>query len=254
MRIFKKLFSMIKSKNDKKVHFTSAIILAGGSGTRLGAGTPKQHLLLAGKEIVVRSMLAFEACGNIHEIVIVCRDGEQSIYEDYKERYGITKLTRVTVGGASRSDSALAGFEAISKASKYVAIHDAARCLIATEDIERTVHAAYTFGAATAATKATDTIKLSDNNGFIESTIDREKVFLAQTPQVFSRNIYMTAAYAAKRDGVGATDDNALVERMGFKVKLIETTSPNIKVTHAEDLIYAASILDKREKSDTPST
>lgn len=251
MKIIKKLFSMIKSKNDKKVHFTSAIILAGGSGTRLGADIPKQHLLLDGKEIVVRSMLAFEACECIHEIVIVCREGEEPLYEDYKSRYGITKLARVTVGGATRSDSALAGFEAISKASRFVAIHDAARCLITTADIERTVCAAYAFGAATAATKATDTIKLADEKGFIESTIDREKVYLAQTPQVFSRNVYMTAAYAAKRDGVGATDDNALVERMGFKVKLVETTSPNMKVTHAEDLIYAETILNER---GTPST
>ncbi len=240
-----KLLSKIKELFGARHPFTTAVILAGGSGTRLSEDIPKQHILLEGIEIVVRSMLAFEKCELIDEIVVVCREGETDLYEKYKSTYSISKLSRTVCGKDTRQASALAGFEAVSDKCKYVAIHDAARCLVTNADIESTLREAYKHRAASAAIKVVDSVKLADENGFIGESVDRERVYLAATPQVFKHELYMTAAYAAKRDNANVTDDNSLAERLGFKVKLVACSPNNIKITRPEDLIIAQSILSK---------
>ncbi len=234
---FSKLFPTKKHK------FTSAVILAGGTGSRVGAEIPKQHLIIDGIEVVVRSMLAFEKSTLVDEIIIVCLDGECELYSQYKSKYGISKLTAITVGGNTRSESALKGFESISKKAKYVAIHDAARCLTKPEEIDAVISEAYKHRCATAAMKCTDTVKIADSNGFVSDTPDRNKLYLAATPQVFDTKIYMTAAYAAKKDKVSVTDDNSMAERLGFKVKLVETSSTKMKITHPDDVIIAEAII-----------
>ena len=249
MNILNKMSSLLKKRGEAKHPFTSAVIVAGGRGERVGADKPKQHLLVAGKEVVVHSMLAFENCELIDEIIAVCRDGEEAIYDSYKAKYGITKLKIAVTGGTTRQESALRGFEAISEKSKYIAIHDAARCLITPKDIDRILHDAYKYRAASAAAKCTDTIKLIDENGFVSKTLDREHIYLAATPQVFERNLYMTAAYSAKMDGVTVTDDNALAERLGFKVKLTECQSTRLKITKSEDLITAEAMINNNDPS-----
>lgn len=241
MSIIKKLAGIFKCRKAKK--FTSAIIVAGGSGTRLGSEIPKQHLLLDGCEVVVHSMLAFEKSGLVDEIIVVCRRGEEGLYDSYKEKYNIRKLKVAVEGGSVRSESALRGFEAISPESKYVAIHDAARCLVSVEDIDKVIRTAYKYRCATAAIKCTDTVKLCDSDGFIKETLDREKLYLAATPQVFERKIYMTCAYSAKKDQAVVTDDNSLAERLGFKVKLVDCMSTKIKITHPDDLIIAEGVI-----------
>ncbi|MBQ7822256.1 MAG: 2-C-methyl-D-erythritol 4-phosphate cytidylyltransferase [Clostridia bacterium] len=247
MKLFDKLRDIFAQGDKKKHPFTSAVIVAGGNGVRLGSETPKQHLMLCGRPIVVHAMLAFEKCELIDEIVAVCREGEEALYDEYKSKYGIAKLKCTVRGGNTRSDSALAGFEAVSEKCKYVAIHDAARCLITPDDIENVINEAYKHRAATAAVKATDTIKLADENGFVSETVDRERVYLAATPQIFKHELYMTAAYAAKKDGAVVTDDNSLAERLGFKVKLVPCNGTNIKITKPEDLIFAESVIKALE-------
>ena len=232
---------------EKRKHFTSAVIVAGGRGERVGASVPKQHLRLCDKEIVVHTMLAFEACPKINEIVVVCRAGEENLYHDYKFKYGIDKMTAAVPGGDTRQESVLRGFEALDKRCEYVAIHDAARCLITPEAISETVVSAYKYRAATAARAATDTVKLADEKGFIEKTVDRSLVYLAETPQVFEYDLYSVAAYTAKRDGFVATDDNSLAERLGFKVKLCPTPCANFKITTPDDLSAAEAILTKEK-------
>lgn len=244
MKILEKLVNVLKKAPDKP--FTTAIIVAGGSGTRVGTDIPKQHILLDDKEVIAHTLLAFEKSNVIDEIVVVCRMGEEALYNSYKDKYSITKLTRSVIGGESRQESVLAGFEAVSENCKFVAIHDGARCLIHSDDIESVVKEAYKYRCATLAKKCTDTVKLTDEKGYIKETLDREKLYLVSTPQVFEKSIYLTSAYLAKKDGVSVTDDNALVERAGFKIKLVEEKFLNIKITRREDLDLAKAILKDR--------
>ena len=113
--------------------FTSAVILAGGSGTRVGADKTKQKIELCGKPLVVHTLLAFEACDYIHEIVVVAKKDEIARYEEFRTAYGLHKLTKVVEGGATRQMSAKNGFDAVDERAAYVAIHDGARAFYKTE-------------------------------------------------------------------------------------------------------------------------
>ena len=200
----------------KRIQPTSAVIVAAGSSSRMGEvdGVKKQHIELCGIPVVVRSMQAFEACSMIKEIIVVAREDEISLYDKYKEKYNITKLKHVVAGGNTRQESVLNGVEAISPDAKFIAIHDGARCLVTVKMIEDVCLAAYRYRAATAATAVRDTVKVCDKHGFIDTTIDRDTVWLAQTPQAFYANLYRAAAYVARDEGFVATDDNMLAEHI----------------------------------------
>lgn len=231
----------------KKDVFTSAVIVAGGNSTRMGGDITKQLMLVLGIPVVVRTLLAFERSERISEIIVAAREDEIPVYRDFAVKYGITKLKNVVAGGATRQESVLCGFNATSPMTKYVAIHDAARCLITTSEIEKVLDAAIKYGAATAAVRTVDTVKIADKNGFIDRTEDRNYVWCAQTPQIFGRNLYCAAAETAKEAGFCATDDNSLAERIGYKVKLVECSKENFKITHPDDIKNAERILSERE-------
>jgi 2-C-methyl-D-erythritol 4-phosphate cytidylyltransferase len=241
-----------ETANKLKHKHTGAVIVTAGNGTRFdafGAGT-KQMALLRGIPVIVRTIFAFEECDCIDEIVIVARANEVSQYEDFRKKYNFKKIKAVVEGGETRQISSLKGFDALSPKCKYVAVHDGARCLITPDMITKVVDAAYETGASAAASKARDTIKYADKDGYIESTIDRNYVWLVQTPQVFSTNIYRASAYMAKRDGAEATDDCMLAERLGFKIRLVDCGGDNIKMTLPEDMYIAQSILERRGETD----
>lgn len=236
----------IASGNDKAKKFTSAIVLAGGSSLRMESDTTKQLMLLQGIPVVVHSLMAFDGCDRINEIIVVAKENEIPLYKGFAEKYGIKKISNVVKGGDDRRISALNGFNAVSPQCDYVAIHDAARCLITSDDIKRVLDAAIKHKAAIAATKSIDTVKIADKSGFIERTEDRNFVWLAATPQIFSRNLYCAAAYTADEIEFSATDDSMLVERIDHKVKLVETSRDNIKITTKDDIKKAIQILEKR--------
>ncbi|MBE6631517.1 MAG: 2-C-methyl-D-erythritol 4-phosphate cytidylyltransferase, partial [Ruminococcaceae bacterium] len=171
----------------------------------------------------------------------------------FAEKYGITKLVRTVEGGNTRQESALCGFDATSPKADFVAVHDAARCLITTEDIEKVLDAAIKYGAASASTGVFDTVKIVDSKGFVVKTEDRSTVKLAQTPQIFMRNLYCAAAYTARKEGFEATDDNMLAERIGYQVKLVECDRNNIKITVPEDIEKAEKILEERYRKEETS-
>ena len=246
--IFKKTLAFLVP-NKKQPNFTSAVIVAGGSSSRMGDGVSKQLLNICGIPAVVHTLLAFERTPEIDEIIIVAKSDEIGLYEDFRKTYRITKLKKAVVGGKTRQQSAAKGFSAISEKSKYVAIHDAARCLVSPKDISAVCAEAYTYGVATAATRATDTIKLADANGFIEKTINRNTVWHAQTPQIFYADIYRAALAVCTRDGVEVTDDNSLAEYIERPVKLVECSRDNIKITTPEDVAHARAVLKKRDGS-----
>ncbi len=231
--------------------YTSAVILAGGSGTRMPSpdGMPKQLRTVAGYPVLAHTLLAFERAKSIRETVVVVRSEDALAVKQLVERYKCRKVTKIVVGGATRSDSALAGFLAIDKRAKFVAIHDAARCLILPEEIDRVSSAAYGYRAATAVMPVYDTVKLLTEEDFLEKTLPRERVFLSATPQTFHTDLYRAAVYAAKKDGVEVTDDNMLIEHAGQAVKAVILESENRKITTEADLLYAETVLTKRKET-----
>lgn len=225
--------------------FTSAIILAAGNGTRFGGKIKKQFVDVLGIPALVRTVTAFESCKLIDEIILV---GEPDAIKDILSSYEFKKISKIVPGGDTRQQSALIGFDCISENSKYVAIHDGARCLITPQMIEDTVRAAYKYRAAAAAHKSEDTVKIASSKDMVERTTDRDKIWLVQTPQVFQNDVYRVSAYMAKRDEATVTDDCMLCERLGFEIKLVECTRENIKLTNPNDLFLAEAIISYREK------
>ena len=226
--------------------FSSAIITAGGSGLRLG-GTPKQLRDLCGKPCILYSLLSFQKCKDIDEIVVVVREGQEEEILNLCKNNNITKIKSVVVGGSTRQESVSKGFFAISPKSKLVVIHDAARPLILDTQISKLLQEAAKYGAATAAKKCSDTIKRSKSNNLILETVPRDDLFAAQTPQVFKTDLYRVALALAQQDGFSVTDDCSLAEHAGFAVKLCELNGPNYKLTTEEDLLTITSILKERE-------
>ncbi len=236
----------------RKTPHTVAILLAGGSGTRMGGGVTKQMLLLDGTPVVVHTLRAFEACPYIHEIILVAKKEELAAMRALCEVFAFKKLRAVVAGGSTRQLSALAGFEAIDgKKTKFVAIHDVARCLVTPDMIADVVATAYAEKAAIAASRVYDTVKRAGAGGYIEKTEDRDALWCAQTPQVFSADLYRAAAYTALQAKATVTDDAMLCERIGQRVKLVDCGRENIKLTTPEDIPAAEAILaSRREKEE----
>ncbi len=230
--------------SDKKYKL-SAIILAAGSGTRMGGGVTKQNRLILGQSVLSRSVAAFEAAGTVDNIVVVAKADElDALSRELCSKFA--KLSMIIVGGSSRFDSAREGFSAVCESSEYVAIHDAARCLITPEQIDSVAAAAFVSKAATASTPVTDTIKRADESGTIRATVDRSGLYHAQTPQIFSSELYKKAVDAFDGDANAVTDDNMLLERIGVGVTPVNIGKSNIKITTAEDLVLAEFLLSGR--------
>lgn len=223
---------------------TSAVIVAAGNSTRMGKGVSKQLLKVAGVPVLARTLHAFAQSGYIDEIILVTRASDMRDITLLLTKYGIKKPVRLVVGGATRADSVKRGVEAISKKAKFVAIHDGARCLITPQMIKKVLRAAYLHRAATAACTVHDTVKIATKRGFIERTENRDLVWLAQTPQVFDVNLYRAALANVKDESL--TDDNQLIESIGYPVKLVDCGADNLKITRPEDLPRAEAVLAQR--------
>jgi 2-C-methyl-D-erythritol 4-phosphate cytidylyltransferase len=236
----------------RKTPHTTAILLAGGSGVRMGeGGVTKQMLLLGGTPVVLHTLRAFESCPYIHEIVLVAKRDELDAMRALCEVFAVKKLRAIVAGGSTRQLSALAGFEAIDgKKTKYVAIHDVARCLVTPDMIADVVATAYAEKAAIAACRVTDTVKRAGAGGYIAKTEDRDTLWCAQTPQVFSADLYCAAAYTAMQAKFAATDDAMLCERIGQRVKLVDCGRENIKLTTPADIPAAEAILAARRAKE----
>lgn len=237
------------SPAENRHYFTSAVLLAAGSGHRFGQENGlKQFFPICGAPAFVHTLRAFESSGLIDEILIVTREDEIPRCKDLVNEYGITKVSKILPGGNDRQESAKIGFDAISEKSRFVAFHDGARCLVTKEIIENTIRASYEHGVAVAAERSRDTVKLATAMDFATESPDRNAVWLAKTPQVFMADIYRAALYTAEKDGVRATDDSMLAERLGFKVKLVECGNENIKLTTPNDVYIAEAILRARQE------
>ena len=246
----KNLADILRASAGKtKSRTTAAIIVAGGSSTRMGGDTPKQFLELCGMPVAVHAMRAYEESEYIDQIYIVARaeDVKEGIYDNFAEKFSITKYRTTVSGGSTRQESVLKGIEALSDDVKFVAIADAARPLTTPELINSVCLSAYRYGAATAGCPAVDTIKTAENHKFITSTVERSTAWQISTPQAFSLPIYRAAAYSALDIGFEGTDDNSLVERLERRIKIVDCGRYNIKITEKLDLLLAETILSARD-------
>jgi 2-C-methyl-D-erythritol 4-phosphate cytidylyltransferase len=221
-----------------------ALIVAGGKGTRFGGPTPKQYLALAGEPMLVRTLRVFETCEVIDTIVVTVPASDVSFVRDsLLAAAGLRKKILVAAGGLRRQDSVFSGLASIPEDDSLVAIHDAVRPLVSCGCITACVEAARLHGACTAAIPAMDTLKQATAAGTIAATLPREQVWLAQTPQAFRTGIIRAAHADARRSQIQGTDDAFLVERMGAAVHLVPGSPRNFKITTAEDLALAETLL-----------
>lgn len=219
----------------------TAIVLSGGTGKRMNSDIPKQYMMLKDKPVLAHSLLAFEK-SPVDDVVIVCGAGdEEYIIKEFVEKYGLTKVSAVCAGGAERFNSVYNGLKAC-KGTDYVLIHDGARPYVTDEIIKRNIEEVQKYKAVVTSVKATDTVKIADDDGFVVSTPERKSVYFMQTPQTFeyslALNSYSKLIEELNKDvKVQVTDDAQVVEMYSdTKVKLIEGDYSNIKITVPKDL------------------
>lgn len=220
-----------------------AIIAAAGQGTRVGGERAKQFRELAGVPVIIHTLRCFEHSATIGATIVVLPARETNGFIELAGKYQLRKIARVIQGGATRTDSIWRGLLALRAATtRIVAIHDGVRPFITPEEIDRTVRAAEETDAAIMATPAIDTIKEAQD-GRVTRTLERTRLWHAQTPQCFRYDLLRRAYEKAIAEQLEATDDSALVERLGIAVTIVEGTSRNIKITRPADFALAEMLL-----------
>jgi len=221
----------------------TAVVPAAGSSSRMGAD--KILLPLGDVPVLLRTLRALEACPEVGEIVVVTRRELIVPVGQLCRDACLDKVHKVVVGGASRTQSVLAGVREADAGAELIAIHDAARPLVTPRLVSRAVRAGKKWGAAALAVPVKDTLKRAVG-GVVESTPDRSELFAVQTPQVFEHGLIQGALERAVQEGVSLTDDCAAVERLGMSVKLVEGSYENLKLTTPDDMAAAQAILERR--------
>ena len=219
----------------------SCIILAAGASSRMG-GVNKQLAKIGDTPVFVMSALKFERSEKIDEIIIAAPNDELERYEKLARNFGVTKLKAVVAGGETRALSVKNALTKISPRADIIAIHDGARPLIDTEDIDRVLADAERYDCAIAATPSPDTIKVVGSNGFIEETVPRKKTYCAQTPQAFRRELYLECLEKIGSRAADLTDDSSIMELCGKYVRITEISGCNMKITRPEDLAMANAV------------
>ena len=221
----------------------SAIIAAAGSGTRMASDRPKQFLQLAGTPVIFHTLSVFEQCDSIHEVIVVLPAAESAGFLSQAGKLGLRKIARVVPGGATRADSVKRGLMAVRSATaEIVAVHDGVRPFVTVEEVESTIAAAQSDGAAILVAPVTDTIK-QVVDGHVVETFDRDRVRRALTPQCFRYDVLRRAYEHTDVTDPSITDESVLVEKLGFPVSIVEGSPRNIKITTAEDLAIAEALL-----------
>jgi 2-C-methyl-D-erythritol 4-phosphate cytidylyltransferase len=226
----------------------SALIVAAGSSVRFGGAVPKQFCEVAGRPLLAWTIGQFEKAESIDSISVVVAE-DQLLYTSEKviDPFGFRKVTNIVPGGVTRQESVLKGLERLPVSTGMVAIHDGARPMTSPDDIDTVVELARAERAAMLVTKVSDTVKRA-KDGYILATLDRSDLFLAQTPQVFAYDLIIEAHRRAAAESLEVTDDAALIETNGFKVRMVESSTHNTKVTSRGDLHLVEAML--REGAD----
>ena len=217
-----------------------AVILCGGSGTRMGAAENKTLLKTGGVPGIVRCFRAFR--GLTDGIALVTRAGEEAVFADALAQYGLA-ATVIVPGGADRQASALCGLKALPGDADIALIHDGARPFVTKDVIQRVIDSVRQFGSGVAAVPARDTVKKADRDGWVRETLDRGELWMMQTPQGFYVKDLLAAHEAA---AARYTDDAALMEAAGRRVRLVMGAYDNVKMTSPEDVRMTQGMLTPR--------
>ena len=234
---------MTSKKNDK----VAALIPAAGMGKRMGKDRQKQFLMLGDMPVLAHTLKAFEGIDEVREIIVIAPKGEEGFCLDkIVEKYRIHKVTKVIAGGRERQDSVYNGLKLVSDDTDFVIVHDGVRPFISKDIIKRSIELAKEADGVVAGVPAKDTIKRVSNDMFVEATMNRQHLWLIQTPQTFKYKIINEAYNKAYINDYYGTDDASLVERLGYKIKVIMDSYENIKITTPEDMIFAETIYKSR--------
>ena len=232
----------------------AAILPAAGMGTRMGAETPKQFLELVGTPIVIHSLRRIASCVLVTDIIVATRTDEVARLEALIRGEKFKQSVRVLRGGDSRQESVAAALREVPKDTEIVLVHDAVRPFVTVEQIARVIEEARKCKAAILGIPAMDTVKevkrasLPEDVALITGTVPRERVVLAQTPQAFATKLLKEAFARAEADGVNASDEAGLVERMGHDVHVVLGSERNMKITKPADMDLARFYLESEQK------
>ena len=232
---------------DNVKHF--AIVVAAGKGLRMGLKSKKQYLYLDKIPILTRTLMVFDRCEQVHEILLVIPEEDEKFCKtNIIDPYGFKKKIHLIEGGNQRQDSVLNALKYMGNKSNLhkdtiVMIHDGVRPFVNQNMIKDAIRTASECGACIPAVKITDTIKEVTGGAVIQKTIDRENLYKAQTPQTFKLDLILRAVEHAVKTSFKGTDDASLVENMGHKVNIIQGSELNIKLTVPEDLVLGKHLL-----------
>lgn len=226
--------------------YISVIIPAAGMGKRMNSKINKQFIKIKDVPVLARTLIEFNNCDYIDEIIVVTRYDEIDFCKkEIIEKYGLYKVKNVIQGGQERQDSVYNGLKEVNKKSDIVIIHDGARPFIKREIIEENIKFAIEYGACVTGVPVKDTIKKVNLNGEVVDTPNRKELWAIQTPQTFRYDLVLKAYEKAQLDNFLGTDDSMLVERIGHKVKIVMGDYSNIKITTPEDLIIAEALVNR---------
>lgn len=221
-----------------------AIIVAGGSGTRMQSDIPKQFLLLSGKPVLMRTVEAFRSYASDIEIIVVLPEREINLWNQLCKKHDFNVPLQIAIGGTTRFQSVKNGLDFITENNSLVAIHDGVRPLVAPEIVGASFKLAQLHGCAVASTRLKESLRLVDKD--FTKSIDRSDYRSIQTPQTFRTDL-IKEAYAHAEDNSIFTDDASVAERNGVKISLFEGSYENIKITTQEDLLFAEAILSQKK-------
>ncbi|MHA6259164.1 2-C-methyl-D-erythritol 4-phosphate cytidylyltransferase [Sporosarcina sp. CAU 1771] len=226
----------------------TVIMPAAGSGQRMGAGQNKLFLELGEKPILIHTLDVFERDPACKGVLLAVKIEEREEMQAMLDQFGITRVLGLIEGGSERQYSVAACIKAYNGGG-IVLVHDAARPFVPRSIIRELVQTAHEFGAAIAGVRAKDTMKFA-SDGVIEETVDREKLWIVQTPQAFRFDVLQNASNRAIENGFLGTDESMLVERLGHSVRIVESTYDNVKMTTQEDLVFGEILLKRRREED----
>jgi len=221
----------------------SAIIVAGGKGERMGPDVDKAFLSLGAKPVLVYSLLAFEKCPDVDEVILVVRKERVEAARCAAQMFGCKKVIKIVAGGNHRQQSVANGLAEISEGAEVVAVHDGARPCVTPDLISETIKSACQYGSGVAAVKITDTVKEVEKGMTISQTIDRTKLWRVQTPQAFKVALLRKAFEMVTKKKLKVTDEASSVEMICDNVRLVQSSSSNIKITSPDDLVLAAALM-----------
>ena len=221
-----------------------AVIVAAGSGRRMGGAIPKQFMIAGGEPLLVRTINTFAEALPAADIVVVLSADQIDFWKNLSARFDVARH-RIVTGGSERFHSVKAGIAALSDDTRFIAVHDGVRALVTKKLIIRTLQAAIESGAAIPAVAPVDSFRMMDDGGS-SHPVDRSRLRMIQTPQIFDAQL-LRRAYGIEYEPT-LTDDASVVERSGAVVTLCEGERNNIKITTADDLTLAEAIIAAREQ------